>query len=95
MTAFLPISLNCSELTLVCVCLRSAEIIIHLSNEGPDAYKPENYGNRIVIERKFSKDGASSYRIKSSSGELCLKNITVFIFISFLFCLMFPTDISD
>lgn len=70
MTAFLPISLNCSELTLFCVyVLRSAEIIIHLSNEGPDAYKPENYGNRIVIERKFSKDGASSYRIKSSSGE--------------------------
>lgn len=49
---------------------QSAEIIIHLSNEGPDAYKPENYGNRIVIERKFSKDGASSYRIKSSSGQV-------------------------
>lgn len=45
-----------------------AEIIIHLSNEGPDAYKPENYGNRIMIERKFKQDGASSYRIKSSSG---------------------------
>ena len=48
---------------------RSAEIIIHLSNEGPDAYKSENYGNRIIIERKFSKDGASSYRIRSASGE--------------------------
>lgn len=48
---------------------RSAEIIIHLSNEGADAFKPDLFGNQIVIERKLCRDGGNSYRIKSSTGK--------------------------
>ncbi len=36
---------------------------VTLLNEGADAYKPESYGSRIVVERKISKDGASSYQL--------------------------------
>ncbi|GAB1603545.1 structural maintenance of chromosomes protein 6-like [Argonauta hians] len=49
---------------------QSAEIIIHLSNEGSDAFKPEVFGNQIVIERKLCRDGVNGYRIKSSTGQL-------------------------
>lgn len=38
-----------------------------ITNKGPDAYKPDVYGEHIIIERRISKDGASGYKIKSSS----------------------------
>ncbi|CAI9728495.1 maintenance of chromosomes 6-like isoform X2 [Octopus vulgaris] len=49
---------------------QSAEIIIHLSNEGADAFKPDLFGNQIVIERKLCRDGVNGYRIKSSTGQI-------------------------
>ena len=39
-------------------------------NSGKDAYRPELYGDVISIERRFSRDGASGYRIKSKTGNL-------------------------
>lgn len=36
---------------------------VTLLNEGLDAYKPEVYGSRIVIERKITKSGVSSYTL--------------------------------
>lgn len=36
-----------------------------LKNEGYDAYKPEIFGKRIVVTRRFTIQGASSYKIMS------------------------------
>ncbi|KIJ26662.1 hypothetical protein M422DRAFT_55402 [Sphaerobolus stellatus SS14] len=35
-------------------------------NQGEEAYKHELYGDRIIITRRFTVDGASSYKIKTS-----------------------------
>ena len=42
--------------------------MIKLNNRGQDAYKPEEYGTSIIVERRFSSDG-SAYRIKNSEGK--------------------------
>ena len=49
---------------------QTAELEIHLRNRGPDAYKPAEYGNTIIVERKLTKDGGSHYRLKSKEGKL-------------------------
>ncbi|CAC5418017.1 SMC6 [Mytilus coruscus] len=49
---------------------QTAELEIHLRNRGPDAYKPTEYGNTIIVERKFTKDGGSGYKIKSKDGKI-------------------------
>ena len=41
----------------------NAIIRVTLLNEGPDAYRPETYGNRITIERTISRSGGGSYKI--------------------------------
>lgn len=46
----------------------NAEVEIHLRNRGPDAYKAGTYGDKIVVERKFTHDGSSSYKLKSREG---------------------------
>ncbi|KAI0317517.1 P-loop containing nucleoside triphosphate hydrolase protein [Amylostereum chailletii] len=35
-----------------------------------EAYKHEQYGDSIIITRRFTKDGASSYKIKGRDGKL-------------------------
>ncbi|KAG0312255.1 Structural maintenance of chromosomes protein 6 [Dissophora globulifera] len=45
------------------------EVKLQLRNRGPDAFKPEIYGESIIIERRISKDGTSGYKIKSSKGK--------------------------
>ncbi|XP_062569869.1 structural maintenance of chromosomes protein 6-like, partial [Saccostrea cucullata] len=47
-----------------------AETEIHLRNRGPDAYKSQTYGDKIIVERKFTGDGSSSYKIKSKEGKV-------------------------
>lgn len=49
---------------------RSAEIRVTLRNRGTEAYRPEVYGESIIVERIISNDGTGSYKIKSSAGEL-------------------------
>lgn len=49
---------------------QTAEVMIKLRNRGSDAYKPEEYGNSIIVERKFTKEGSSSYRLKSEDGQV-------------------------
>ncbi|XP_063412399.1 structural maintenance of chromosomes protein 6-like isoform X3 [Mytilus trossulus] len=49
---------------------QTAELEIHLRNRGADAYKPAEYGNTIIVERKFTKDGGSGYKIKSKDGKI-------------------------
>jgi hypothetical protein len=48
----------------------AAEVSIHLKNQGDEAYKHDLYGDSIVITRRFTKEGASSYKIKSRDGKL-------------------------
>ena len=48
---------------------RSSEVKVTLRNRGKEAYRPEVYGNAIVVERVISNDGAGSYKIKSAKGE--------------------------
>ncbi|KAJ2089482.1 Structural maintenance of chromosomes protein 6 [Coemansia sp. RSA 986] len=53
-----------------------AIIRIQLRNRGPDAYKPETYGDSIIIERQIYSTGssASQYRIKNgNTGEILSK----------------------
>jgi structural maintenance of chromosomes protein 6 len=45
------------------------QVIVKISNKGSDAYRPDLYGESIIIERRISKDGASGYKIKSASGK--------------------------
>lgn len=47
----------------------SATIEIELSNEGPMAYKPNLYGDRIHIIRNLNANGGGSYRIKTARDE--------------------------
>jgi chromosome segregation ATPase len=44
-------------------------LIVKLKNEGTDAYQPELYGDQIIVERHFSKQGSSGYRLKSSTNR--------------------------
>ncbi len=47
-----------------------ADISITLTNEGGDAYQPDQYGKRITIERSISKNGTSTYKTKDSRGRV-------------------------
>ena len=41
-----------------------------LKNQGEEAYRPKDYGKSIVITRRFTKEGSSSYKIKSKDGRV-------------------------
>ncbi|PIL22905.1 hypothetical protein GSI_15601 [Ganoderma sinense ZZ0214-1] len=47
-----------------------SEVSVQLKNQGEEAYKPKEYGKSIIIQRRFTKDGASSYKIRSREGKL-------------------------
>lgn len=46
-----------------------AALIVKLKNQGHDAYQPDLYGESIIIERHFSRAGASGYRLKNAMGR--------------------------
>ncbi|KAF7364992.1 p-loop containing nucleoside triphosphate hydrolase protein [Mycena venus] len=48
----------------------AAEVTISLKNQGEEAYKPKEYGKSIVITRRFTKEGNSSWKIKSKDGKV-------------------------
>ncbi|GAQ04879.1 structural maintenance of chromosomes protein 6 [Aspergillus lentulus] len=48
----------------------SATIIVRLKNQGDGAYMPDDYGKSIIIERHFSKNGTSGFKIKSENGRI-------------------------
>jgi chromosome segregation ATPase len=47
-----------------------AVLQVTLLNEGSDAYLPECYGNRIIIERRIPRTGSSTYRLLNKDGTL-------------------------
>lgn len=43
---------------------------IQLKNTGEEAYRHDEYGDSIVVTRHFTKEGSSSYKIKSKDGRV-------------------------
>jgi len=41
-----------------------------LKNKGSEAFKHDEYGDSIVITRRFTKDGASSWKVKGKDGQV-------------------------
>ncbi len=48
----------------------AAEVTIQLKNQGDESYKYDLYGDSIVVTRRFTKEGSSSYKIKSRDGKV-------------------------
>lgn len=48
----------------------AAIVTIHLTNNGPNAYKPDLYPERIIVERRINKEGGSPYKLKNKSGRI-------------------------
>lgn len=49
---------------------RAAQVTVQLKNKGEDAYKPREYGDSIVIQRKFTKEGNTIWKIMSKAGKV-------------------------
>jgi len=41
---------------------------VAIRNRGPEAYKPEIYGDTVYVERQIRKEGANTYTIKNSAS---------------------------
>ncbi|KAL4923284.1 DNA repair protein SMC6 [Aspergillus undulatus] len=48
----------------------SATIVVRIKNDGDGAYLPDDFGKSILVERHFSKSGASSFKIKAENGRI-------------------------
>ena len=48
----------------------TAEVTIHIKNQGEEAYKLKEYGKAIIITRKWNKEGSTSWKIKSKEGRV-------------------------
>ncbi|KAF5369472.1 hypothetical protein D9758_002614 [Tetrapyrgos nigripes] len=46
-----------------------SEITISLKNQGQEAFKPEEYGKSILITRRFTRDGSSTWKIRNHDGK--------------------------
>jgi hypothetical protein len=58
---------------------------VTLLNEGPDAYKPNDYGNRIIVERKIAKGSGGGYKLLAKNGQVKLQ----FVICSFIMHALF------
>ncbi|KAI9717417.1 MAG: hypothetical protein M1812_004769 [Candelaria pacifica] len=48
----------------------TASLVIRIKNTGHSGYQQEVYGDSIVVERHFSRSGASNFKVKSASGRV-------------------------
>lgn len=46
-----------------------AEVEVTIKNEGPEAYRPEVYGKAIIVSRRFTSEGSSSYKIQTANKK--------------------------
>ncbi|KAK3322112.1 P-loop containing nucleoside triphosphate hydrolase protein [Apodospora peruviana] len=46
-----------------------AVLTVKIKNQGQDAYRHELYGDSIIVERHFSKAGASGFKVKTALGQ--------------------------
>lgn len=42
---------------------------ITLRNKGKDSYKPEVYGNTIIVDLRITREGLRTYKLKNKSGR--------------------------
>ncbi|RYP32684.1 hypothetical protein DL767_005086 [Monosporascus sp. MG133] len=47
-----------------------ASLVVKIKNQGTDAYKPDQFGESIIVERWFTKSGSSGFKLKSETGRL-------------------------
>ncbi|GAT28347.1 hypothetical protein RIB2604_02504260 [Aspergillus luchuensis] len=47
-----------------------ATIVVRIKNQGDGAYMPDDYGKFITIERHFSRNGTSGFKIRSENGRI-------------------------
>ncbi|TEB23008.1 P-loop containing nucleoside triphosphate hydrolase protein [Coprinellus micaceus] len=52
----------------------ASKITLTIKNQGPEAYKPNEYGQSIVIERRFTKEGSSSWKLMNEDGKTTVSN---------------------
>jgi len=48
----------------------AAEVSIQLKNRGDEAYRRKDYGDSIIISRRFTAEGSSTWKIKSKDGKV-------------------------
>ena len=58
--------------TVLYTC-RSAEVIITMRNRGIESYKPDEYGDTIIVHRTIRDDGTTAYKIKGADGTSTCK----------------------
>ena len=65
------VSMACKKSNYKCVVLLGsyAQVSIKLRNRGQDAYRPKEYGDCIIVERRISSDGSGSYKLKAKDGR--------------------------
>ncbi|WFC99623.1 RNA helicase [Malassezia yamatoensis] len=47
----------------------AAEVRVHMRNRGRDAFRPEAYGDAIVVERRILADGNGTWKIRGANGK--------------------------
>ncbi|KAK8098656.1 uncharacterized protein PG998_014142 [Apiospora kogelbergensis] len=47
-----------------------ASLVVKIKNQGTDAYKPDLFGESIVVERNFNRAGSSGFKLKSATGRV-------------------------
>ncbi|AEO67737.1 uncharacterized protein THITE_2066875 [Thermothielavioides terrestris NRRL 8126] len=47
-----------------------AVLAVKIKNRGQDAFKPEIYGESVIVERHFSKTGSSGFKVKTALGQV-------------------------
>lgn len=48
----------------------AAEVSLQLKNRGMEAFRHKDYGDSIIINRKFTAEGSSTWKIKSKDGRV-------------------------
>lgn len=43
---------------------------VKIKNQGSTAYKPDQYGDSIIVERHFNRSGASGFKLKDRNGKI-------------------------
>ncbi|GLB38155.1 putative P-loop containing nucleoside triphosphate hydrolase protein [Lyophyllum shimeji] len=52
----------------------AAEVTITIKNQGDEAYKPKEYGKSVIITRRFTKEGHSSWSIRGVKSNKVISN---------------------
>lgn len=62
-----------------------AIIKVTMVNTGPDAYKPEEYGETITVERRIMKGtGVSGYSMRGHDGKVTNPSALLFLYLFFI-----------